>query len=219
MKQILTILSVAMIAISVVSCKKDDTTTTPTTTTTSSTTPTDMEYYIQYNDGGKTIKMEANPFATSSFLVINYPNVNAGSSIHGPKYQESGSLDIVFPVDSSNVNKVTLNKKYITGKLSEEPSDSGMFYISDGNIGKLTYDMTFTTGTDRMVDQDVTTTYYNIIKSVKYLKSGYDGALQKKVSYYVVTGEFNISVKNDVTNLTRDLTNGSYKIRVETLAK
>ena len=91
--------------------------------------------------------------------------------------------------------------------------------MSDSKIGSLYYEMTFKSGGDKSENYDDVSTYYNIIKSITYLKSEYSKIEKRKKEFYVVTGEFNISVKNDVSNKTRDLTNGSYKIIIQTIAK
>ncbi len=221
MKQILTLFSVALLAISVVSCSKDSTEPSTSPSTSPSSTDT-LTYYIKYDDGGKTFKTKTDvPFDANTRVYLNYlaPAFISKLGTYSIN-KEYGWLNIVFPVDSSNINKLVLNKKYITKKIEADFNlDSAVYYIPDESIGALSYEMTFESGKDIMVDQDNSTTYYHIIKSIKYLKSEYDKASEKVKAYYVVTGEFKISVKNNATNLTRDLTNGSYKVVLGVLPK
>jgi hypothetical protein len=221
MKQTLTLITMAMIAINVVSCKKDDAAEPAATgSTTSNNTPTDMEYYVQYTDGGKTYKRSTEISYSPQENFVQNRELAAFIGKTGVFNEEHGWVKIIFPVDSSSISKVVLNKKYITRKVEPTLDENTFMYSTpDEYIGALYYEMEFNDGKDILEDQEVTTQYYHIIKSIKYLKNAYDKATQKNKAYFVVTGEFNISVKNNSTNLTRDLTNGSYKVVLGVLPK
>jgi hypothetical protein len=212
MKKLIFLFSlVSVFILSFTSCKKDN-----------STTPIsdDLEYYVKYTDNGKSVNLKANK--TTQMAVSGYgtnTNQRITSRLYPKVYDGGhGSIEIIIPCDSSNLNKINLDKKCVIELYNGYQYDYKIGF-NDSKIGSLSYEMSSSSsGTDESNANNEASDYYNIIKSITYLESEYSTLTKEKIAWYVLTGEFKMSVQNDVSNSSRDIT-GSYKIPIMVRSK
>ena len=194
------------------SCKKTSTTNRTTTATPPATTST--TYSLSFLDGSTNTTYTWTNW-TMQYLTA-YPtnaNANYGTWVPIPPVGSNhGWLYLVTPLDSSNMYKLAINTNYNIHYYNYNTGQS----IPDSDIGSLSFMMSTTSsGTDSTVNQTQTTTYYNKITSVTYIGRVYDTNNSVMTAQYVIKGVFNALVKNDVSNLTRVLSNGQYSFLIE----
>jgi hypothetical protein len=204
MKRILLFTEITVIMAICFSCKKDN-------STNPASTSDDSDYYVQYTDNGAVnnfnVRPVSNPyFETQINAIWEYRLTNTSND-----NDNDNNFFIILPADSSSIKKIIINKKYC---ISGYDSYFDVTVKQDSAIGFLYYysHRLNETGTDWWVNTYTTEKYYNKITSLKYLRTEYSSIYESNISYYEITGEFFMQIKNKQTFLTRDLTNGSYKL-------
>lgn len=168
--------------------------------------PVHQGYYISFEDNS-TAKSYVLSQTTQTALTTYPRHANLQYSVWVEAGQNnSGYVNMVLPLDSSDMHKIYLNNYH--NILYQTPS----FFqtISDSTIGCLSFTISTPDGTDSSVNEVRTTTYYNQITSITYIGNEYDVINQIASPQYVVSGTFTAEVNNSVSKQKRVLTNGQY---------
>lgn len=121
-------------------------------------------------------------------------------------------VSVNVPLDSSKLQLVQLNHKY--------PINLYTAIGTKDSFGTFRFNKVTGTGTDLIENETDSTTYFNKFTSITYLGNRrYDQYEKAMVCEYEIAGEFNIRVKNDLSNLVRVVSNGKYKLRLSFLAQ
>lgn len=188
-------------------CTKKDT---PNTTKSSSSTTTTPTYYVSYTDTtAKTYEANQEILIDITLWPINSiatASVSFNLANSTTDYVNSRTFTIYLPIDSSDIKSVPLNVK---SKIYGYALYTGTS-LPDSTIGNLCITMTTSSGTDSTIYENQTSTYYNEITSINYVGRSYDTYNKIENANFVITGQFNTLVKNNVTHLTRPITNGKY---------
>jgi hypothetical protein len=171
---------------------------------------TNSTYWISYVD--TTMRTWGIYAANSTVVGLNpqtglpYPNT-AYSEQYNNKFGYA-NFNIELPVDSSSLVKIVKNKRQIITNFDPQQSAfqvSGGISLSSSNS---------ITGTDSFVSETDTLTYYSRITSLTYIGRAYDSFYQRSDAVYILQGDFNVLVNNDLSNTKRVWSNGKYKFTV-----
>lgn len=203
MRKYITIVAITVLGLS--SCKK--TTTTPNSNNSNNTTSL-PEQYVSINDG------------TTSYTVSGYGNIYANmyqdtnntTLIEASSYLVSNPqpkivLNMLLPSDTIRISSFKL------GTYGTTIFTSNSFNIKKVKNGSIALQVQFNKSEApyiSYVDDANATNSYNKITSIKRIESKWDGLM---TVVYSIEGEFKISVQQEGTNATKNIT-GKYRYRV-----